>query len=58
MLLSQPQNDGVQDVIEELAELAEQTGADVEVISTQTEEGVELRSSFGGIAAILRYRLE
>jgi peptide chain release factor subunit 1 len=49
---------GVQDVIEELAELAEQTGADVEVISTQTEEGVELRSSFGGIAAILRYRLE
>ncbi len=48
---------GVQDVIEELAKLAEQTGADVEVISTQTEEGVELHSSFGGIAAILRYRL-
>ncbi len=48
---------GVQDVIEELAELALQTGANVEVISTKTEEGVELRSSFGGIAAILRYRL-
>jgi peptide chain release factor subunit 1 len=48
----------VQDVLEDLAELAEQTGADVEVISTQTEEGVELRSSFGGIAAILRYRQE
>ncbi len=48
----------VQDVLEELADLAEQTSADVEVISTQTEEGVELRSSFGGVAAILRYRLE
>jgi len=48
---------GVQDVIEELAELALQTGANVEVISTKTEERVELRSSFGGIAAILRYRL-
>lgn len=48
----------VQDVVEELAELAEQTGAEVEVISTQTEEGVELQSSFGGIAAILRYTSE
>lgn len=44
------------DVIDELAEIAEQTGADIEVISTQTEEGVALKESFGGIAAILRYK--
>jgi peptide chain release factor subunit 1 len=48
----------IQDVVEELAELAEQTGADVEIISTQTEAGKELNSGFGGIAAILRYRIE
>ncbi len=44
------------DVLDELAEIAEQTGASVEVISTQTEEGVSLKESFGGIAAILRYK--
>jgi len=46
----------IRDVIDEMAEIAEQTGAEVEVISAQTEEGVELRESFGGIAAILRYK--
>jgi peptide chain release factor subunit 1 len=48
----------VKDSVEEFAELAAQIGAEVEIISTQTEEGVELYSSFGGIAAILRYPLE
>jgi peptide chain release factor subunit 1 len=50
--------DAAQDVVEELAELANQTGAEVEIISTQTEAGKELDSGFGGVAAILRYSLE
>ncbi|MEM2128990.1 MAG: peptide chain release factor aRF-1 [Candidatus Bathyarchaeia archaeon] len=45
------------DIIDELAELAEQTNTNVEVISTETEEGQMLWKSFGGIAAILRYKL-
>jgi peptide chain release factor subunit 1 len=43
------------DIIDELAELADKTGAQVEVISKETEEGEMLLKSFGGIAAILRY---
>jgi len=46
----------MKDVIDEMAEVAEQTNAEVEIISTQNEEGVELKESFGGIAAILRYK--
>ncbi|MHA1607030.1 MAG: peptide chain release factor aRF-1 [Candidatus Freyarchaeota archaeon] len=45
----------VRDVIEELGELGEQTGARVEVISTETEEGQQLKQAFKGVAAILRY---
>jgi len=45
------------DIIEELAESAEQTGAIVEMISAETEEGQMLWKSFGGIAATLRYKL-
>jgi len=45
------------DLIDDLAELAEQAGSDVEVISTETEEGVMLKNSFGGIAATLRFKL-
>jgi peptide chain release factor subunit 1 len=45
------------DTIDELAELAEQSGSNIEVISTETEEGQMLWKSFGGIAATLRYRL-
>ncbi len=43
-------------LIDDLAELAEETGADVEIISVETEEGQMLKNSFGGIAAILRYK--
>jgi len=43
------------DIIDELAELADQAGASAEVISSQTEEGVMLIKSFGGIAATLKY---
>ncbi|MBS7624362.1 peptide chain release factor aRF-1 [Candidatus Bathyarchaeota archaeon] len=46
------------DLIEELAELAEATGSKVEIISPETEEGQMLLKSFGGIAAILKYRAE
>jgi peptide chain release factor subunit 1 len=44
------------DLIDELAEITEQTGGRVEIISTRTEEGVGLIKSFGGVAAILRFK--
>ena len=47
-----------QDIIDDLAELAEQGNTDVEIISTETEEGQMLRNAFGGIAAILRFKLQ
>lgn len=46
------------EIIEDLAELAEQAGAEVEVISGQTEEGQMLKKSFGGIAVVLRFKLQ
>jgi len=46
----------VEDIVEELAELAEQANADVEVVSTDTEEGQMLKNAFGGIAAVLRFK--
>jgi len=47
----------VKDLIDEFAELAEQAGVNVEVLSGDTEEGQMLMKSFGGIAALLRYKL-
>jgi peptide chain release factor subunit 1 len=44
------------DIIDELAKLADQSSAKVELISDDFEEGSILYSAFGGIAAILRYR--
>jgi len=46
-----------QDVIDDLAQLAENTNTDVEIISAETEEGQMLKNSFGGIAAILRFKM-
>jgi peptide chain release factor subunit 1 len=46
-----------QDLIDDFAELAEYTNAEVEIISTETEEGQMLKNSFGGVAAILRFKL-
>jgi peptide chain release factor subunit 1 len=46
----------VKDLIDDLAELAEETGTEVEILSVETEEGQMLKNSFGGIAAILRYK--
>ncbi|MBD3341053.1 MAG: peptide chain release factor 1 [Candidatus Lokiarchaeota archaeon] len=44
-------------IIEALGEMAESTGAEIEILSTETEEGETLFSTFGGIVAILRYKL-
>jgi len=48
---------GRMDVIDALKELAEQTGASIEVISKDTREGEQLLA-LGGVAALLRYRLQ
>ena len=47
-----------QDLIDNFAQLAEYTNTDVEIISGETEEGQMLKNSFGGIAAILRFKLQ
>ncbi|HHF56236.1 MAG TPA: peptide chain release factor 1, partial [Thermoplasmatales archaeon] len=44
------------DIVEEYAELAENSGAEVEIIGRESEEGEILYKAFGGIAAILRYK--
>jgi len=46
-----------QDLIDDFAKLAEYTNTVVEIISTETEEGQMLKNSFGGVAAILRFKL-
>ncbi|MCM2325810.1 MAG: peptide chain release factor aRF-1 [Candidatus Woesearchaeota archaeon] len=51
LLLSETIDDNI---VEELSEKAEQFGTSVEVISTETREGVQLRD-MGRFAAILRY---
>ena len=48
----------IKSIIEDLGEIAESTGAEVDIISTETEEGEMLFSTFGGIAAILRYKID
>jgi peptide chain release factor subunit 1 len=47
-----------QDIIDNLAQLAEYTNTEVEIISSETEEGQMLKNSFGGIAAILRFKTQ
>jgi len=44
-------------MIEELGETAESMGTTVDIISSETEEGEMLYSTFGGIVAILRFKL-
>jgi peptide chain release factor subunit 1 len=46
------------DVVDDLAELAEMSNTDVEIISGETEEGQMLKNAFGGIAAMLRFKLQ
>jgi peptide chain release factor subunit 1 len=45
-----------EDLIEDFARLAEYTNSDVEIVSGETEEGQMLKNSFGGVAAILRFK--
>ena len=47
-----------QDFIENFAQLAEQANTNLEMISDETEEGQMLKNSFGGIVAILRFKLQ
>ncbi|MCC7553525.1 MAG: peptide chain release factor aRF-1 [Methanobacteriaceae archaeon] len=44
-------------LVEFFVETAEELGTDVEFISTETEEGIQLLKAFGGVAAILRYKV-
>ena len=53
LLLSDDLDD---DYIEELDNKAEKTGSKVEIISTETKEGIQLKE-LGGVAAILRYQI-
>jgi len=46
------------DIVDDLAELAELSNTDVEIISGETEEGQMLKNAFGGIAAILRFKMQ
>ena len=46
------------DLADDFIEKAEEMNTDVEFISTETEEGMQLFRAFGGIAAILRYYVE
>ena len=48
----------VKSLIEVLGEVAESIGSDVEILSAETEEGESLYSTFGGIAAVLRYKID
>ena len=48
--------DAVKDLDDSLIEKAEQSKADVQLISTDTEEGRQLLLAFGGIGAMLRYK--
>ena len=46
------------ELIDDFTEMAEATGGTVELISTETEEGTQLYRAFGGIAALLRFKVE
>ena len=47
-----------EDIVDNLAQLAEYSNAEVEVISSETEEGQMLKNAFGGVAAILRFKTQ
>ena len=42
------------DIVDELEELSQRTGTRMEVISSKTEEGIQL-ASLGGVGGILRF---
>ncbi len=46
------------DLVDDLAQMAECSNVQVEMISAETEEGQMLKNAFGGIAAILRFKTQ
>ncbi|RLF78426.1 peptide chain release factor 1 [Thermococci archaeon] len=46
------------EVAEELIKMAEEIGANVEIISLDTDEGQQFYKAFGGLGAFLRYKLQ
>jgi peptide chain release factor subunit 1 len=46
----------VKKLVDDFVDMAAEYDTTVEIISTETEEGVQLLNAFGGIAAILRYK--
>ncbi len=55
---SQCQTINETDVVEEIAEVCDSFSTQMEIISTDSSEGQMLLRAFGGIAALLRYRLK
>ena len=53
-----PYIDETEDIIEYFARLCDESGANLKIVSTDTEEGSQIYKAFKGIAAILRYRLD
>jgi peptide chain release factor subunit 1 len=47
-----------QDIVDYFAQMAEYSNTEVEMISTETEEGQMLKNAFGGIAAMLRFKIQ
>lgn len=47
-----------EDIVDNLAQMAEISNAEVEMISSETEEGQMLKNAFGGIAAMLRFKTQ
>lgn len=45
------------DLIEELSDMAEASGSEVHIVSPASEEGGILMGSFGGVVALLRYKV-
>ena len=46
------------DIVDDFAQLAEYSNADVEMISSESEEGQMLKNAFGGMAAMLRFKMQ
>ncbi|MEA3190508.1 MAG: peptide chain release factor subunit 1 [Thermoplasmata archaeon] len=46
------------DLVEDLSDLAEASGAEVHIVSPNSEEGGILMNAFGGVVALLRYKLQ
>ncbi|KYK26095.1 MAG: peptide chain release factor 1 [Candidatus Proteinoplasmatales archaeon SG8-5] len=54
---SEPDIDSEQDIVNEMFDVADSYGTSIEMISMDSEEGEMLMKAFGGLAAILRYRM-